>query len=87
MIKISNIFKHINKILVHKFYVCKYCFECGLYWRGIKHDISKFSPTEFFESVKYYKGDKSPIIACKEDKGYSLAWQHHKGHNSHHYEY
>lgn len=83
----KNLFKHIKKIFIHKYYVCKYCFMCDLYWRGIKHDLSKFNPVEFFESVKYYQGDKSPIIACKEDKGYSLAWQHHKGHNTHHYEY
>ena len=51
------------------------------------HDLSKFSPTEFIESVKYYQGTSSPIDACKKEKGYSLAWQHHKGINKHHYEY
>jgi hypothetical protein len=51
------------------------------------HDMSKFSPTEFWESVKYYRGTKSPIPVCKEVNGYSKAWQHHKGRNPHHYEY
>jgi hypothetical protein len=51
------------------------------------HDMSKFSPTEFFESVKYYQGNCSPIDACKEQNGYSKAWLHHKGRNKHHYEY
>ena len=32
-------------------------------------------------------GSPSPIPACKEANGYSLAWQHHKGRNPHHYEY
>lgn len=59
----------------------------GLYKQGILHDLSKFSPIEFFESVKYYQGTSSPIDACKKDKDYSLAWQHHKGRNPHHYEY
>ena len=49
--------------------------------------MSKFSPTEFWESVKYYSGTRSPIDACKEDKGVSMAWMHHKGRNPHHYEY
>ena len=28
-----------------------------------------------------------PISNCKKDKGYSIAWIHHKNHNKHHYEY
>ena len=51
------------------------------------HDLSKYSPTEFFESVRYYQGNRSPIMAAKEDKGYSEAWLHHKGRNKHHTEY
>jgi hypothetical protein len=54
---------------------------------GFMHDWSKFSPTEFCESVKYYIGTSSPIDECKRQKGYSMAWQHHKGHNAHHYEH
>ena len=51
------------------------------------HDWSKFSPTEFFESARYYVGNRSPITICKEKKGYSEAWLHHKGRNKHHPEY
>lgn len=51
------------------------------------HDWSKFSPEEFWESVKYYNGKKSPIIVCKQKNGYSKAWLHHKGRNKHHPEY
>lgn len=80
-------FKHLKTILIHKYWVAKYCFQLGLYWRGLVHDLSKFHPIEFLESIKYYTGTSSPINECKKDKGYSLAWQHHKGHNSHHYEY
>ena len=85
--KFKNIFLHFKKICVHKHYVRKYCWKVGLYWRGIIHDLSKFSPIEFWESVKYYQGNSSPIDACKKDKGYSRAWLHHKGRNKHHYEY
>lgn len=84
---IKNIGKHFKTICIHKYYVFKYCKAAGIPWRGIKHDLSKFSPVEFFESAKYYQGTSSPIDACKKENGYSLAWQHHKGRNTHHYEY
>ena len=51
------------------------------------HDLSKFSPVEFFESVRYWTGKRSPILAAKDDVGISYAWLHHKGRNKHHYEY
>lgn len=51
------------------------------------HDLSKYSPTEFFEGVKYFAGSYSPITNCKKDIGYSEAWLHHIGRNKHHYEY
>ena len=51
------------------------------------HDWSKFSPTEFLESIKYFDGHESPIMKCKADKGYSKAWLHHKGRNKHHHQY
>ena len=86
-IKVKNVFKHFGLINKHKWYVFKNCCRAGIIWRGIKHDLSKYSPTEFWESVKYYTGDKSPINNCKAENGYSIAWMHHKGRNSHHYEY
>ena len=86
-----NIFKklygHTRTVLKHKLEVAKICFKFGLYWQGIVHDLSKFSPTEFFPSVKYYSGIRSPIEAEKEDKGYSMAWLHHKSRNKHHFWY
>lgn len=78
---------HLKTILIHKWWVFYYACKLGIPWRGIKHDMSKFSPVEFWESVRYWSGTKSPIPVCKEIQGYSLAWQHHKGRNSHHYEY
>ena len=85
--KIKNIIGHFKKICVHRHYVLKYCIMCGIPFQGIVHDLSKFSPTEFFESVKYYCGSDSPINKAKKEQGYSLAWFHHRGRNKHHYEY
>ena len=85
---INKVLGHLKTVLVHKFWVFVYCCKLGIPWQGLIHDLSKFSWVEFSESVNYYQeGKRSPINACKEDKGYSLAWQHHKGRNPHHYEY
>ncbi len=84
---ISNFFKHIGLVIRHKHKVFVHCAKCGIPLRGIVHDLSKYSPTEFFESVRYFQGNRSPITACRKDKGVSLAWLHHKGRNKHHIEY
>lgn len=84
---IGNFFKHFAMIIKHKNKVLKNCFKCGLFWRGIVHDLSKFSFAEFWEGVKYYSGNRSPISKCREENGYSYAWIHHKNRNKHHIEY
>ena len=86
---IQKFFGHLKTVTKHKYWVWYYMNKCGLKWgwRGLWHDMSKFSPTEFWESVKYYSGTRSPIDACKEENGISMAWMHHKGRNPHHYEY
>ena len=78
---------HLKTISHHRWLVCKGCFRVGLYRQGLTHDLSKFSPTEFWQGVRYYQGYRSPNAAEREDKGYSEAWMHHKGRNRHHYEY
>lgn len=83
----KNILKHFILITRHRWVVFKLCCRVGLPWRGFVHDLSKYSPTEFWESAKYFNGKHSPITDCKKDKGYSEAWLHHKGHNKHHAEY
>lgn len=78
---------HFKTVCRHKYYVFVNCCKAGMPIRGVFHDLSKFTATEFFESVIYYQGTRSPINACKEKNGYSEAWMHHKGRNKHHYEY
>lgn len=86
-ITLKNIWAHFRKIQTHRKWVRHYCFLAGIPWRGITHDLSKYSPIEFWESVKYYVGVSSPINEAKKDKGYSAAWLHHKGRNRHHWAY
>lgn len=82
-----HIFKHLHTVNRHRHLVRKYCFRCGLYWRGLVHDLSKYSPTEFIPGARYYQGYRSPTTAERAENGYSKAWLHHKGRNRHHFEY
>lgn len=78
---------HFHLITKHKIHVMRLCFRCKLYKQGILHDMSKYTPSEFFSGCKYFHGKKSPNAVERLEKGYSLAWLHHKGRNKHHWEY
>lgn len=84
---IARFFGHLHTINSHRHKVIRNCFCAGIPWRGFMHDLSKYSPTEFFNGVRYYQGMRSPNEAEREDIGYSRAWLHHKGRNRHHFEY
>lgn len=79
--------QHFKTITKHRWLVMLGCFRVGLYHQGLTHDLSKYSPTEFWTGARYYQGNRSPNAAEREDKGYSEAWMHHKGRNRHHFEY
>ncbi len=82
-----KIWQHFKTITYHRYLVCQGCFRVGLYWRGLVHDLSKYSPTEFWQGARYYQGIRSPNAREREIKGHSESWMHHKGRNRHHYEY
>ena len=83
----QKFFGHLHTVNKHRFTVCKLCFKCGLYWQGLTHDLSKYSPVEFINGVKFYTGKASPHLGEREAYGYSKAWLNHKGRNKHHGEY
>lgn len=85
--KFENIVRHFLTISYHRYQVMKLCFRCGLYYQGLIHDLSKYSPTEFFNGARYYLGYRSPIGNERRQTGRSLAFLHHKGYNRHHLEY
>lgn len=78
---------HFKTVLRHRHQVFVHCVKAGIPLRGILHDLSKFSPSEFIPGVRYYQGNRSPNEKEREVRGYSAAWMHHKGRNRHHYEY
>ena len=82
-----HILEHLRTVNRHRHLVRKYCFRLGLYWQGLTHDLSKYSPTEFWRSAKYYQGYRSPNDQERLVNGVSLSWLHHKGRNRHHFEY
>ena len=84
---VKAFFLHLHTVNRHRRMVRRHCFKVGLYWQGLVHDLSKYSPTEFLAGVKYYQGNRSPNVAERNINGYSTAWIHHKGRNKHHYEY
>lgn len=79
--------KHFGVITRHRHAVIRNCFRAGIGPQGLFHDLSKYSPTEFWVGAKHFQGTRSPNAAEREARGYSSAWLHHKGRNRHHYEY
>ena len=61
--------QHLKTVTKHRWLVLKGCFRVGLYGQGLTHDLSKYSPTEFWIGAKYYQGTRSPNAAEREDKG------------------
>ena len=82
-----HIWKHFLTISKHRWLVMCGCFQIGLYWQDLTHDLSKYAPVEFLNGARYYQGDRSPNAQERKDKGYSEAWIHHKGRNRHHFEF
>ena len=83
----AHAIKHFRTITRHRHRVIAHCAKAGILWQGLRHDLSKYSPTEFIPGAKYYQGDRSPNERERELFGASRAWLHHKGRNRHHYEY
>lgn len=83
-----KLFKHLHTVFKHKYLVFIHTCHCGIPLQGLVHDLTKFTPTEFLPSVKYYNGHFSPIVNERKNEGlYSRVFTHHTNHNKHHYEY
>ena len=86
-VTLAKAWGHLKTITRHHHLVFKHCLACGIGWQGLRHDLSKYSPTEFVVGARFYQGDRSPNAVERDVLGYSTAWLHHKGRNRHHYEY
>jgi hypothetical protein len=77
---------YLKYVLKHKYYVGRACFRRGLYWRGIIHDWSKFTPTEWFPYVEYFYGKTGNKTILTQEE-FDLAWNSHQKVNKHHWQY
>ena len=86
-----NVFRrfigHLHTVNRHRFTVFVCCVRAGIPFHGLRHDLSKYSPTEFIPGVRYFQGVRSPNEKEREAHGFSAAWMHHKGRNRHHFEF
>lgn len=86
MSNFQKFFKHLHLVNTHRRYVRKMCFKMGIPWRGLVHDLSKYSHKEF-SIYKFYNGKQSPHEVARKELGYSPSWLFHKARNKHHWEY
>jgi len=83
--------KNLWYIIKHKWYVLFACVATAIYynkpmliWRGLIHDISKFSVAEYYP---YAMNFFYPLYSEAVDKSFKAAWLHHIHNNKHHPEY
>lgn len=78
---------HFKTIMTHRKYVRQMCWKFGLYWQGLVHDLSKYSPREFSIYKYYTDGSCSPHANARKVLGYSPSWMYHKNKNKHQWEF
>ena len=77
----------IKYTLRHKWFVMIECFRMRIYWRGIKHDWTKFLPIEYFGYVSRFRTGVFNYDKAMEDIVYQRAWLHHQNYNDHHWQH
>jgi hypothetical protein len=83
---------HIKYTLAHKWYVFQDCRRFGIMRRGIMHDLSKFSLTEFWAySNNFFEKNGKRRPGRPDDKrirkAFDTAWKHHQLSNQHHWQW
>jgi hypothetical protein len=76
---------YLKYLIRHKWFVMLACFRYGLYWRGIKHDWSKFLPCEWFPYAQSFYGPQPRTDETKVR--FDRAWLHHQHFNPHHWQH
>lgn len=64
---------HLRTVQHHRFLVLRHCWRVGLYWQGLTHDLSKFSPVEFSAVQNIIRAIRSPNEIERREKGYSCS--------------
>ncbi|AOQ24571.1 hypothetical protein MTAT_19140 [Moorella thermoacetica] len=94
MMQIVKHFKYLSYILRHKWFVFLESCKLGIPWQGLKHDLSKFSPTEWFPYAEtFYGNNASPRDSTgaydpsQVGGAFDYAWLHHQHCNPHHWQW
>ena len=96
--KYVDYFKYVFE---HKKNVFKVCWSKGLYIHAFTHDLSKFSPSEYFPYADWFNGpygvkykitdnnllDDRNILHEKAEEKFQMAWEHHYTRNKHHWKF
>ncbi len=61
-------FQYLWYVLKHKWHVFVECCKDGMVWRGIVHDISKFSPTEWAAYAEWTFGKRKEVFVSRKMK-------------------
>lgn len=87
---------YLKYVLRHKWFVFLACWQLDVsLWRAIKHDWTKFLPSEWFPYVEYFYSPKRPDVGTtgynhalhQDDAAFNVAWNHHQKHNDHHWQH
>lgn len=68
----------------HKLFVGQEMFKRGLWWRGIWHDLDKFTPSRWMAYANYFSaGDPTP----EAKNAFGASWRSHAYRNDHHWQH
>lgn len=81
--KMNKHIRYLAYVLIHKWFVLKECWKLHIPWRGIVHDLSKFSRSEWSPYVNYFYGEERTDVVKEE---FNKAWLHHQRINPHHWQ-
>jgi hypothetical protein len=84
---------HLKYTIRHKYHVMVACTKEGMILRGILHDLSKFTPSEFTGYANFFFNPdgsrKEDLDANSEEikRAFGDAFLHHQTSNAHHWQY
>lgn len=99
---------YLKYVICHKWYVLKECIWWSfninsvvffrMLWRGLKHDMSKFLPSEFFPYANHFYNKDGSKRQIRDKTGYykptntgneefDFAWLLHQKRNRHHWQW
>lgn len=78
---------YLISLLRHKWFVFLEACKLGVPCLGLIHDLSKFTPREFFAYARYFYGPQDDFTKFFSKRAFSVAWNHHQKRNKHHWQY